>query len=326
MHRFPDVAVKPADGGRCHQGDDLVTLATQGEVSDLSGRVKSLEGEHARLDRGVGAQRKVAALEEKLSKISYEPKGLNGLPTIKISGANLQVVNGAGAIQNLNGLGNVIIGYDEHAADIKQTGSHDLVLGDRQTFTSWAGLLAGSKNSVTAPLGVSFGFANEVKARWATITGGYFNVAGGTGHRSAAVPRARPRPSSRRSAPGSTTMPMGTWSSVAGGLGNVAGGQYAAVGGGQQNGAPGKFSSVSGGEGNHAAGEASSILGGGDSPSLRSGVRARSWLRCSGAGRGRHRALLTAHCGAPAARPRMRESAWMQDSPLTGLLCLVLDA
>lgn len=261
----PTSAVKPADDGKCHEGDDLVTLATQGEVSGLSGRVQSLEGEHARLDGEVSAlQSKVAALEEKLSKISYEPKGLNGLPTIKISGANLQVVNGTGAIQNVNGLGNVIIGYDEHAADIKQTGSHNLVLGDRQTFTSWGGLLAGSKNSVTAPLGVSFGFANDVKAKWATITGGYFNVAGGNGSSISGGSESETMGELASISAGLRNHADGTWSSVAGGLDNTAGGQYATVGGGQQNGAPGKISSVSGGKGNHAVGEASSILGGGD--------------------------------------------------------------
>lgn len=261
----PTSAVKPANGGKCPEGDDLVTLATQGEVSDLSGRVQALESEHARLAGEVSAlQSKAAALEEKLSKISYEPKGLNGLPTVKISGANLQVVNGSGAIQNVNGLGNVIIGYDEHAADIKQTGSHNLVLGDRQTFTSWGGLLAGSKNSVTAPLSVSFGFGNDVKAKWATITAGYFNVAGGEGSSISGGSESGTNAGLASISGGLRNHANADWSSVAGGTDNAAGGQYATVSGGQQNRAPGKISSVSGGERNHAVGEASSILGGGD--------------------------------------------------------------
>ena len=260
----PTAAVKPAADGQCPHGGHLVTLASQGEVSHLGSRVKGLEGDNARLsDRVSKLEDKVAALEEKLSKISYEPKGLNGLPTVKVSGANLQVVNGSGAIQNLNGLGNVIIGYDEHAADIKQTGSHNLVIGDRQTFTSWAGLLAGSKNSVTAPLGVAFGFGNEVKGRWGTVTGGFFNVAGGEGSSISGGSQSEAKAGISSISGGFNNSADGEWGSVSGGIGNVAGGQYAAVSGGQQNRTPGKFSSVSGGDGNHAAGEASSILGGG---------------------------------------------------------------
>jgi hypothetical protein len=242
-------AVKPASDGGCPHGGKLVTLATQDEVSHLRERVDGLET-------------KVTALEDKLSKVSYEPKGLNGLPTVKITGANLQIVNGTGAIQNLNGLGNVIIGYDEHADDIKQTGSHNLVLGDRQAFTSWGGLLAGSKNVVTAPLAVAFGFANEVKGRWGSVTAGFFNVAGADGSSVSGGSESAATSTLSSISGGHHNSAQADWASVSGGFNNVAGGKYASVSAGARNRAVGESSSASGGQGNQAVGQASSVLGG----------------------------------------------------------------
>ena len=46
-----------------------------------------------------------------------------GKPTIQISGANLQLVNGSGSTETLNGAGNLVIGYDEMPGT--QTGSHN---------------------------------------------------------------------------------------------------------------------------------------------------------------------------------------------------------
>jgi hypothetical protein len=54
---------------------------------------------------------------------------------------NVQIVNGQGTTASANGLGNLIIGYDEGTQ--KRTGSHNLVLGEQQSFTSYAGLIGG---------------------------------------------------------------------------------------------------------------------------------------------------------------------------------------
>ena len=215
----PSSAVKPASDGGCPHGRNLVTLATQDEVSRLRERVDGLET-------------KVTALEDKLSKVRYEPKGLNGLPTVKITGANLQIVNGTGAGENLDGLGNVIVGYDGHADDIKQTGSDNLVIGGDQTFTSWGDLRAGSQNIVSAPHAVAFGFRNQATGRWSSVIGG---------DRSSAE---------------------GDWASVSGGLRNFAVGQLSSISGGADNRAPGQEASISGGANNRASADFSSVLGG----------------------------------------------------------------
>ena len=84
----------PVSPNKCAAGKKLIVLATQSEVSALQGQV--------------------TALKTKLSKVSYSASGLNGKPTLKVSGANLQIASGSGATDGtVNGLGNVIIGYDD---------------------------------------------------------------------------------------------------------------------------------------------------------------------------------------------------------------------
>ena len=63
-------------------------LAVRAKVIDLEKTNSGLSGRVSTL------RDKVTALEAKLSKVSYHADGLNGRPTLKISGANLQIVNG----------------------------------------------------------------------------------------------------------------------------------------------------------------------------------------------------------------------------------------
>src|SRR5256885_14805048 len=62
-------------------------------------------------------------------------------------GCNVHVVNGAGSTGTMNGLGNLIVGYNANPG--AQTGSHNLVVGDAQTFTSYAGAVFGESNTIS---------------------------------------------------------------------------------------------------------------------------------------------------------------------------------
>ena len=64
--------------------------------------------------------------------------------SIRITGVNLQVVNGLGATDGrpnrqgkatTNGVGNVILGYNEARATTDRTGSHNLVIGTMSWFS-----------------------------------------------------------------------------------------------------------------------------------------------------------------------------------------------
>ena len=91
------------------------------------------------------------ALGRLLPHMKYLETGVAGKPTIQFSGVNVQVVNGEGETRTANGEGNLVIGYDENKGGHEQTGSHDLIVGEEQTFTSYGGVVAGLKNSITGP-------------------------------------------------------------------------------------------------------------------------------------------------------------------------------
>ena len=71
----PGTAVStPNSSGQCKKNETLTTLATQSEVTDLQSRVSTLESANTALTS------RVSALETTLSKVNYDPTGLNGLP------------------------------------------------------------------------------------------------------------------------------------------------------------------------------------------------------------------------------------------------------
>lgn len=151
-----------------------------------------------------------------------------------ITGANLHIVNGLGAtngnpafpsaidpaVTMTNGLGNLIIGYNELRGNVsdERPGSHNLVVGRQNSFSSFGGLVAGRLNSALGP--------------YSTVSGGQQNTAGG--------------PSSSVSG-GAGNLATGLAASVSGGVSNTASAQQSSVSGGQQNTASGVNSSVSGG-------------------------------------------------------------------------------
>jgi hypothetical protein len=223
----------PNSAGQCTKsGQTRITVATESEVSSLQGQVATLQGQVSDLQNtNTTLSNEVSALQTTLSKVSYNPQGLNGEPTLTISDANLQVVNGTGYNYQANGLGNLILGYDP--SNRPQTGSHDLVLGHNQEFTASGGIIGGWSNTLSADNGVVFGVGNVAGDSAATVTGGFGNTAGGFA------------------------------GSISGGRGNVTSGVgEASVTGGGNNTASGEGASVSGGEDNTASGDFSAILGG----------------------------------------------------------------
>jgi hypothetical protein len=149
-------------------------------------------------------------LNKILPHLTYVESGIAGKPTIQLSGVNLQLVNGEGKTESVNGAGNLVIGYNENPLAREQSGSHDLILGERQLFTSYGDILAGHNNSTTAPFAsVTAGEHNAASGSGASVSGGIFGTA---------------------SAPAS---------SVSGGLGNSATAYGASVSGGRESDAAG---------------------------------------------------------------------------------------
>lgn len=112
-----------------------------------------------------------------------------------LTGFNLHVVNGLGATNgnpgtgtdtttHVNGLGNVVIGYNSlraSSADTNvRTGSHNLVVGDGQNYSSYAGILGGIFNTASgAYASVPGGYRNTASGFAASTTGGNNNLASG---------------------------------------------------------------------------------------------------------------------------------------------------
>jgi len=112
---------------------------------------------------GRGLAQRVAALEYKLAHVE------GGENEVVISGANLRIVNGLGSTDCIdeqgepipgcrpNGLGNLIVGYNELRGDLPfcqadptlpfctdtRTGSHNVVVGSQNNFSSFGGLVVG---------------------------------------------------------------------------------------------------------------------------------------------------------------------------------------
>jgi hypothetical protein len=192
----------------------------------------------------------LATLQSILPDIKYVASGVAGKPTIQFGAVNVQVISGSGSTSGtVNGEGNLVIGYDKNEGKHEQTGSHNLILGEEQTFTSYGGVLAGFHNTLSGSYSsVTGGEDNTVSGSYGAVTGGVNNTVSG-------------KWSSVTGGDANTT--TGDWNAVTGGEDNTASGVAgaASVSGGYEN-AAGSFSSISGGEKNKATGTWAWVGGG----------------------------------------------------------------
>jgi hypothetical protein len=207
------------------------------------------------------------AEEEKLAALlpyeRYVASGVGSKPTIQIAGANLQILSGTGASYELNGAGNLIVGYDETPGE--QTGSNNIVLGGReQTYLSWGSLIGGSRNTdmLASPEALLCGNANTTYDAWDSITGGDLNQISGQDSSISGGSQNEIRGPIASISGGDRNTVTGIAGSVSGGQSNFARGGVSWVAGGEENFAEGPQSSVVGGETNMATGKESTIAGG----------------------------------------------------------------
>jgi hypothetical protein len=129
---------------------------------------------------------RVAALEQLLKHFSR--KGND----VTLTGVNLHIVNGLGSTDCTdaqdqpipdcpNGLGNLIVGYNElrGEGDVR-TGSHNVVVGERHSFSRFGGLVVGDRNTISGDFAVvSGGDSNTASGGYAVVSGGGGNTASG---------------------------------------------------------------------------------------------------------------------------------------------------
>jgi hypothetical protein len=158
-----------------------------------------------------GLAERVAELEAQVEELSAilqyvhvetEEIDLVAGPHWIIEGANVHVRSGSGGTNDgcghrtpgypnceiLTGLGNLIVGYNEQTPQRGQgprefrTGSHNLVVGERHTYTAFGGFVAGEANDITGEAAsITGGKDNEASGRLSSVTGGHLNIASGGG-------------------------------------------------------------------------------------------------------------------------------------------------
>ena len=261
----------------------------------------------------------ITALIDSLEIVDVE-EGDETYTTVRFSGVNVQIVNGLDATNGnpddayttvtadteVNGLGNLIIGYNvvrtdaigaDPASDPElgddpventRTGSHNLVIGDRHNYSSFAGIVAGRTGEITAPFAtvtggytnvasavcasVVGGCSNTASANFANVTGGRSNVASGFFSHVSGGGGPPPEDVGNEAAAfyscivggesNSVTL-AATRAIVVGGLNNTAGSLNSAILAGADNTTEGGQAAVSGGQWNVASGDWSVVAGGG---------------------------------------------------------------
>jgi hypothetical protein len=198
--------------------------AQQGQISALAKQVEALAREVRSL--------KANSVLDLNGYLTYDTS--NGYPVALFRGINVQIVNGTGRTQSATGLGNLIVGYDqasagsficslgtaESEADCRsaggvwaqshKSGSHNIVGGDFNSYSSWGGIVLGAENAILGPYASVLGGArNRAGSSLSSIAGGSYNT---------------------------TT---GIYGTVGGGFGNRALGDLSSVSGGAQRISPG---------------------------------------------------------------------------------------
>jgi uncharacterized coiled-coil protein SlyX len=124
-------------------------------------------------------------LETKLAPVTLSGKNF------LIEGVNVHIRDGSGSTGSgawnggsLSGLGNLIIGYNESRSlegkPDNRTGSHNLVLGILNDYSSYGGIVAGHTSSISKPYAtVTGGYGNSASEIYASVSGGFKNNAAG---------------------------------------------------------------------------------------------------------------------------------------------------
>jgi len=225
---------------------DMVDGKHASEFSPVAHNHNMLYYSKAEVDGLMSAlQAEVNVLKAKLAKVTVSADGAN----IYITGANLNIRSGSGTTDGVvNGKGNIIIGYNENIAVKEHTGSHNLIVGSENGYSSYGGAVLGLDNLITGA--------------YASVTGGTVNVASGDYSSVSAGSNGFASGEVASISGGDDNVASGLWASISGGWENVAVGDDSSVSGGHLNSALGLDSSVSGGRNNVANGSRASISGG----------------------------------------------------------------
>eukprot|EP00591_Stephanopyxis_turris_P009935 CAMPEP_0195519852 /NCGR_PEP_ID=MMETSP0794_2-20130614/15627_1 /TAXON_ID=515487 /ORGANISM="Stephanopyxis turris, Strain CCMP 815" /LENGTH=221 /DNA_ID=CAMNT_0040649083 /DNA_START=45 /DNA_END=710 /DNA_ORIENTATION=+ len=175
--------------------EDLISIAT--ELKNVVSKQESvIAAQHATV---ASLMEKTESLEKDLmtskddtdssttnNEVSRRLQGLPDLSCISqqsnpdnliFAGCNVHIRNGAGSTITTNRRGNLVLGYNE--GNMRRTGSHNIVVGIYNTYTSYSGIVAGHENKVTAPFATATGYRNAASGWHSIVAGGASNRASG---------------------------------------------------------------------------------------------------------------------------------------------------
>ena len=186
-----NAAVKtPNTSGACTNTKAVTYRLTELGAEGKEGKPgpEGKEGRQGPEASGPFSAEETTLLKSVLPYVKYVASGVGGKPTIQFSGVNVQVVSGLGHEEELNGEGNLVIGYDANLGVLRalysepaavDSGSNNLIVGEEQEFTSFGGIDAGVGNSIVGPYASVTGGILNTSGERATVTGGGFNNATG---------------------------------------------------------------------------------------------------------------------------------------------------
>lgn len=173
-------------------------------IATLISRVDDLMAENQRLASDLADATDFLA---DLRNVMFLQNDNQGNPAVVFSGVNLQINNGQGATNTINGLGNLVIGYDEARQDrtvnfcadgqfnteadclannevfsnVHKSGSHNLIVGPENNYSRTGGLVVGFRNTINATgSSVTGGSSNTASGRRSSVSGGGSNTASGS--------------------------------------------------------------------------------------------------------------------------------------------------
>ncbi|HEV3050073.1 MAG TPA: hypothetical protein VGX50_07185 [Longimicrobium sp.] len=222
---------------------------------------------------------RVAALESKLYYVTRVGQAMY------FTGVNVHLRNGANRTDAANGLGNLIVGYNELRPNNPdgsnpnvRTGSHNVIVGYQHNYGSFGGLVVGNKCQILAPYAsvtgglnntarglyahVSGGRSNTASGEASCVSGGYVNIASAFVSSVSGGNNNKATGDAASVSGGGSNLASNRYASVTGGSDNAASGEAASVSGGGSNVASNRYASVTGGSNNTASGEAASVSGG----------------------------------------------------------------
>jgi hypothetical protein len=146
--------------------------AAQTQIQTMQAQITALES------RPAGGSGGIPDLEK---YVSINPNTLNGVqgPHLIFKGVNVHVQSGSGTTVDTTGLGNLIVGYNEavqNGTGLNRLGSHNLVGGQMNAFSSSGGLVFGSNNTLAGRYAAILGGEQNNATGWySTVYGGQFN-------------------------------------------------------------------------------------------------------------------------------------------------------